>query len=140
MSAGFTPIEHTADVGLEVWGKTLEELFGAAACGMFSFFTSLEDIKPSKSKNVVVKSNDLEELLVDWLNELNYLFETEKFVFNTFKITIDKSKFTLKAKCTGEKIDLSKREVMTEIKAATFSDLQIKRQNNLYKTTVIFDV
>ena len=45
MSAGFKPIDHMADVGLEVWGKTLDELFCYAAAGMSSLITSLEEIK-----------------------------------------------------------------------------------------------
>lgn len=140
MSAGFKPIEHTADIGIDVWAKSPDELFCYAAAGMSSFITSLEEIKPEKKINITVKGNDLEELLVDWLNELIFLFFKEKLVFNKYSVKIDKKNFVLKAKCTGEVVDTSKKELLTEIKAATFSDLKIKKSGGKYHTTIIFDV
>ena len=140
LTSGFEPIEHTTDYGLKIWGDTLEELFGTAAIGMFSCMTELKDLKTNKHKTLVVKSNYLEELLIDWLNELNYVFTNEKILFNTFTIKLDKEKFVIKAKCSGEKINPAQRELYCEIKAVIFSDSKIKKTSRGYETTVLFDV
>lgn len=140
MKAGFEPIEHTADIGMRVWARNMEELFCYAAAGMSSFILPLEEIKPLKSKSFVIKGNNFEEMLIDWLNELVYVFSTEKFIFCKYNVTIDEKNMVLKAKCTGEKINLSEHELLTDIKAATFSDLKIQKSNGRFETTIIFDV
>ena len=140
MKAGFEPIEHAADIGIKVWSKNIEELFCYAAAGMSAAMLSLEEIKPLKSKSIVVKGNDLEELLVDWLNELIYIFAQEKMVFCKYSLKIDQKNMVLKAKCSGEVVDTQTHEVLTEIKATTFSGLKIKKVNGKFQATIIFDV
>lgn len=140
MQEGFEPIGHTSDIGIKVWAKNIEALFCYAAAGMSALMISLEDVKPVKSKNIVVKGNDLEELLVDWLNEIINIFAQEKLVFSKYSVKIDPKNMVLKAKCSGEVVDTSVHEVLTEIKAATFSGLKIKKQSGKFETTVIFDV
>ena len=81
-------IDHTADVGIMTYGKNLPELFANTAYGMFSIIT---DIKKStehraQSIDIKVRANNLEELLIAWLNELLYQYNTKKILFSRFRI------------------------------------------------------
>ncbi len=72
---GFEPVEHTADVGLRVWGRTLEELFAQAGMGMASLLVDPETVRAVERRHVALTTNDLEEALVAWLQEILYLYE-----------------------------------------------------------------
>lgn len=130
---------HTADIGLRARGKTLKEAFENAARGMFSLIISPEEVKRAKEKVVQVKADDRESLLVEWLNELLYLFETEEIVFADFEINEWDSKQWLKATAYGEKIDLKRHQVEAQIKACTYHMLKIEG-NEFWGIQIIFDV
>ena len=68
-------IDHTADVGIKAYGKTLSEAFENAAKGMFDIITDSSEIESIGQYNIELEAPDLEQLLVDWLSELLYLFE-----------------------------------------------------------------
>ena len=76
--------EHTADIGLHAYGKTLPELFVHAAEGMESLMVSPEQIQAQVSREISVEGHDPVSLLIDWLNELIFLFDTEYLVFRQF--------------------------------------------------------
>ena len=44
MSVGFELVDHTADIGVRVWGPTAEEVFEQAALAMFSLVCDPLDI------------------------------------------------------------------------------------------------
>src|SRR4030043_362316 len=85
--ARYEVIDHTADVGIVAYGKDLKEAFANAAFGMFSLIANLEKVRGSISREIDVQSTDQEALLVDWLNELLYLFDVEHIIFKRFEIT-----------------------------------------------------
>ncbi len=135
----FEPLEHTADIGLRSYGKTLKEAFENAARGMFSLMTDLAKVENKKRYEVEVRSEDAEGLLVEWLNELVFLFETELGVFKDVEITDWDEKSRLQGFAYGEDIDLNRHQFETQIKACTYHMLKISK-NDLWKCQVIFDV
>ncbi len=139
----FKIIEHTSDIGITVYGKTLEELFENSAYGMFSQITDLKKVEPQENTEIEVREYDKENLLVNWLNELLYLSVTGKIIFSKFKIkrfqeTCDSLK--LNAEVKGERINSKKHSLHLEIKAATYHNLKIEKTKKGYQTTIIFDV
>jgi len=130
--------EHTADVGIEAYGHTLEEAFENAAKGMFSIITNGSKID-SKEKRVVqlAVDSDEEQLLVDWLSELLYINDVEGLVFGEFKVSIGNE---LVGEAWGEKYDREKHGYGTEIKAVTYHMLQIKRNKKGFQIRVLFDI
>lgn len=134
----FEVVEHTADIGLRAHGKTLKELFCNAAEGMFSIICDLEKVAARRCLDVKAEAEDKETLLVEWLNELLYLFEVEKILFNKFDV-IELEEQSLKARACGEEIDLNRHEVKTQIKACTYHMLKIAK-NKHWRGEVIFDV
>src|SRR5437588_10696605 len=78
--------EHTADIGLHAYGRTLPELFIHAAQGMESLVVAPEQVRESVSREIVVEGHDTVSLLIAWLNELIFLFDTEYLLFRSFEI------------------------------------------------------
>jgi len=134
----FEVIDHTADVGIIAYGSDLKEAFANSAYGMFSLIADLEGVKEKVSRKVNLQSTDREALLVDWLNELLYLFDVEHIIFKRFEITALSQK-RLQAKVYGEKIDTSRHHLKTAVKAATYHMLKIE-ENKGIKVQFILDI
>lgn len=134
----FELIDHTADLGIIAYGENIKEAFSNVAYAMFSQIIDLEKIKLNEEKQIEIEAEDLESLLVTFLNELLYHCELEKIVFKEFKITHLGDNY-LKARCFGEKIDIKKSNIEKEIKSATYHLLKIEH-NDIWKVQVLFDV
>ena len=138
-SADFRILDHTADVGLEAHGSDLPQLFANAARGMFSIISDLDSIQPTRQIPVSVSADGLEDLLVAWLSELLYLFNTRQMLFGRFDIS-EMDDHHLKATAFGEPIDLARHDLLAEIKAVTYHGLDVSRTGQLWTATVLFDI
>lgn len=136
----FEPIEHTADVGIRVYSATLEGLFRNAAEALVSLFT--DKLIPQTSKKTIrIEGKTLEDLLVNWLNELISVFFTYKFLASGYNITIQKKDiYLLEAEVSGADFDPYKSKIKAEIKAATYHNLAITKTDGHFKVEIIFDV
>jgi len=133
----FQLIEHTADVGLIAYGKTLPEAFASAAYGMFSIIAELNTVGESESRHLELSEDDAEALLFEWLNSLLYLFDVDMVIFKRFDIT-DFDGQGLKATCYGEKYDPTRHHLKTAVKSATYHMMEVDHERN--QVRVIFDV
>jgi SHS2 domain-containing protein len=130
----FEEMDHVADAALRVYGHDWEELLANAAYGMFSLIAEWEDVPPSTQHEMSLEAMDGETLLVDWLSELLYRHEMDGVVYTSFDI-LEASPVKLRAVARGTK----QWKPKTAIKAATFSNLHIKRTSQGYTATIVFD-
>ncbi|MCX8012190.1 MAG: archease [Desulfobacterota bacterium] len=135
----FRFIDHTADIGVIVSGKTLPELFQTAAKIFFLILTELRKIEEKEPHPITLEAPGLEELMVTWLNEFLFLFETKGLLFRRFDIK-NLSQNYLKATAWGERYIEEKHPIKRVIKAVTFHQLQIVKKNGYWQTRIIFDL
>ncbi len=135
----YRQIDHTADVGLRIFGATRSQLFENAAEGLFDILTDLSKVRSSRAFALAVTSTDCEGLLVDWLSELNYLFLTQRLLFREFDVQ-ELTEERLTATAFGEEFDADRHEIYTEVKAVTYHALYIRRFDSGYEAQVIFDL
>jgi len=138
MEKDFEIIDHTADVGIIAYGFNINQAFANAARALFSLITELDSIAEVLHCDIELTAPDQESLLVKWLNELIYLFDTENIIFKRFDITKLNST-QLKARSYGEKVDSSKHKLKTGVKAATYHMLKVDKSNG-GKFQVLFDI
>ena len=135
----YVQLDHTGDVQIKVFGNSLKELFINAAYALFDTITDADKIGFHLAETVEVSGIDKEELLVNWLSELNYLFLTESKIFGKFDIELINDN-ELSATVIGEKFNSYKHTFNTEIKAVTFHDLQIEKVGDHWETKIVFDI
>ncbi|MDP8289345.1 MAG: archease [Candidatus Susulua stagnicola] len=137
----FEFIEHTAELGLRVKGKTSEDLFNNYAVVLFSLLT---DYQPKQiiNRKITLQAQSLSELLVDWLNELLSIFFADNFLPKEYfiKITDDKGGKILEAEIRGEEFNFENNILKREIKAATYHNVKVEENDQGYVGEVIFDV
>ncbi|MCD6390570.1 MAG: archease [Dehalococcoidia bacterium] len=139
MKRAFEIIDHVADVGIVAYGKDAKELFSNAALALFSLITEPESIEEKLQLDLEVSSEDMDSLLVEWLNELIYLFDVERILFNRFDIR-SLTRNELDATCYGEGIDSMKHKIKLGVKAATYHMLKLEQNGDGYKAQIILDI
>ncbi|HHT9123392.1 MAG TPA: archease [Candidatus Wunengus sp. YC63] len=132
-------IDHTADIGIDVFGTTIEELFTNAAFALFDIIADLSTVECKAEYQVKISGVDREQLLVIWLSELLYLHDVKYLLFKDFHIT-DMKENQLTASVSGEVFNDDKHVIKTEIKAVTYHGLSIVQENHQWKARVIFDL
>ena len=134
----YSQFEHTADIGIKASGSDLKELFTNFALGLFDVICDMGKVLPLEEIKINISSSDLESLLVKWLNELIFIFDSKRMLLSKFDIkTVDHD--SLSAVVSGEKFDLKRHEMRLSVKAATYHKLSIKK-NRQYKGKIILDV
>jgi SHS2 domain-containing protein len=135
----YEQLEHVGDIRIKVFGDTIKDLFINAGFALFDIMVTGEKTKNEFAETIEVSGIDQEELIVNWLTELNYLFLTELKIFNAFEI----ERFTeteITATVLGEKFNPHFHEIKNEIKAVTFYDLEVVQKKNWWETKIVFDI
>jgi SHS2 domain-containing protein len=131
--------EHTADIGLHIHGKDLPELFINAAQGMESLLVAPEQVRVVTSREITVKGHDRISLLIAWLNELIFFFDSEYLLFRDFEIaTLTDAALTGIAH--GEPYDRQRHELGCVLKAVTWHEAAVTQDNEGFQTRIIFDL
>ena len=135
----FELIDISGDAGIRAFGKSLDDLFLNAAAGMYSLITDPGSVVPRKSIEIKAEGESLEGLLVSWLNELIFQFDTYGFIGRD--IHIQKLNNTLiMSTLDGEDFVPERHGRGLLIKAATYHKLKIEQKEGHWEADVIFDI
>ena len=131
------PLDHTADVGFALEAQNLEELFQAALKGLLDVMFTAPPQGGRKRRRLRLFAEDLETLLVRFLNELIYLIQTKGFVPGRARIRVEEEEggYRLIATLFQEGLGFQ-----GEVKSATFHGLSVRKEDDRWKAQVILDV
>ncbi|XP_051892417.1 protein archease isoform X1 [Pristis pectinata] len=132
VSKKYEYLDHTADVQLHSWGDTVEEAFEQAVMAMFGYMTDIETVQPLKTLEVKAEGHDMLSLLYNFMTEWLYQFSAETFFIpREMKVVqIDRTNYTIRSIGWGEEFDLAKHPQGTEVKAITYSAMQIHEEES----------
>lgn len=139
MPARVEQIDHTADVGLRVVGATPADTFAALAEGMVDFMVDRAGIEPAERRTVAVRGDGWEDLLVRWLEEILYLYESEGFVPQSVRV-VDIDPDRIQGELLGAPLDPAHHELGIQIKAVTYHGLLAQETPEGFGAQVIFDI
>ena len=129
----------TADVGVVSRGTGLIPAFEGQAAGMIAVMTDMRRVRATEGFTVEAEGPDLPGLLVSWLEELHFLFDTKGVLLKEFRIT-RLTGLRLKATVRGEAIDPNRHVMKTPIKAVTYHMLEVKETGEGVTTRVVYDI
>jgi SHS2 domain-containing protein len=139
MARQYEFVDHTGDIGVRVFGQTLPELFQQAAEALTFIITDPQTIRIKETRKIFLEAKTDEELLITWLNELVYLFDTEGLLFKAFEV-LSVHEHHLEALAQGEIHVEGRHPIKTAVKAATYHQLKILHHQRVWTTQVIFDL
>lgn len=127
----------TSDVTYEAYGKTLKELFENSALALFSIICQIKKVKPKESVEIKLKAEKIEDLMVNWLQELIAMVDVEEKFFSKFDI-LEIDEKHIKAKIYGETITPEKGE--TVVKSVTYYKYKLEKTKDGYTVRVSLDI
>jgi SHS2 domain-containing protein len=128
-------VAHTADLAVHVSGDTLADLFSAAGAGMTAMLGVTASGVGGAVRYIALAAQDVEALLVDWLNELLYLGDSTGRLFTSYEFdTLCET--SLVARVEGYPV----AQPWAHIKAATYNDLVVSHGPDGFEATIVFDV
>jgi SHS2 domain-containing protein len=132
-------VDHTADLGLEVEGGDLPELFAEAARGFAETVTDAAAIPTTEEGIAEIDAPDVEALFHRWLAELLYLFDATGILYSgaAFERLTETG---LRARISGGRFDPARHAVRREIKAVTLHGLRVRQSDDRWQALVIFDI
>jgi SHS2 domain-containing protein len=138
----FRQLEHTADLGIEVCADSLNLLFAECLQAQTDCVTRLERVEAQEIRRWSLRAADLPQLLVDFLSEAIYLFETEEIILANAEVEVGEENggWALSARVLGERFDLDRHRLKTLLKAVTYHRLSVGRVGRDWVATVIFDI
>lgn len=121
----FKFIEHTADVGVEAYGKNIKETFSNAALGLFEIMINTKKIKEKIKIPIKAKGEDMQSLLYDFLEQFLIIHDTDNLIFSRVVIKKLTDDFHIEAVAYGETFDSKKHEGRSGVKAITYQRMNI---------------
>jgi len=137
-------IDHTADIAVEFYGKSIEDLFESAASSLSQIV--YQQNKPETTQEIQslafqFDNNDPAINFIDYLREILFLINQEHYYFTDCNIT-DFGNNILNITCDYIKINAIM--IVNEIKAVTYHDCSITQKviegKELYVAKVTFDI
>ena len=126
-------LDHTADIQLHSWGSSLQEAMEALVMALFGYMTQLSLIEVNDHDShdygslLHVEAHDMTSLVFMLLQEWLCIFHETRFVpkYVTIHALNASETFTVDCSGYGETMKLDKHLPGTEVKAVTFSNLQV---------------
>lgn len=132
-------LDHTADLRLEVKGSNPVDLFEKAGRALVHIMLDPIPSNGRDIKKISLFGDDFSDLIVRWLTEILYLFEGEHLV--TTDINIDSlSSTTINATLKTLPFDPMQYDILREIKAVTYHQIDVTQKDGVWKARVILDL
>ena len=134
----YTLRNHTADVAVEATGPTLDSVFGAVADGLTA--AMCEAVPDDGDRFTVdVRAESREALLFDYLDELIYERDVRGVLpaDNEASVRRDGTDWVCEASARGVPLDAV---VAREVKAVTYSEMDLTETDDGWHAYVVFDV
>ena len=115
--------------------------FSDGAKATFETMVDLKEVKQKENRKIKLKSDSVEQLFFDWIEELIYLKDADYLLFSNFKLEIKKyDKWTLEAMAYGDKININKKSMKVDVKAITYHHFKVEEKNNKWHAFVVLDI
>ena len=119
---------HGSDIGVRGIGSSAEEAFEQAGLALTAVITEVNSLEARELIEVECEAPSDELLFVDWLNAIVYEMATRRMLFGRFHVHIDDSR--LQGSLWGQEVDVAKHQPAVEVKGATYTELQVKRNRD----------
>ncbi len=128
-----------SELAVRVTGNTQVDLFANSAFALFDVMADVDKIEVKERINLEVEGTDRDDLMVNWMRELLYLYQGSGYLLREFNIREVKDTI-VKAEVCGEKIDPDRHEVKQEIGAVAFHKSRMEKTGNQWTAQVIFEL
>ena len=127
-----------ADIAVEVWANTIEDLFKDSALAVSEVMVDTKTVEPRIEREIILNSDSIEMLLFDFLSEVVYFKDAERLLFSKFEVEIVDS--NLRGKFWGEEIDREKHVLRSDVKAVTLYRFNVRNESGIWRAEFVLDI
>lgn len=132
--------KRQSELAVRVIGESQADLFANSAVALFDVMVAdVEKIESKERLPLEVEGTDRDDLMVNWVRELLYLYQGSGYLLNEFSIR-EVNDTVVKAEVAGEKIDPDRHEIKQEIAAVAFHKSRMEKTGNQWTAHLIFEV
>ena len=121
------------------YGRTLEELFGNLALGMFGVVTDVTAVQPMASIPILAQAETLEALLVAWLTELLHAAARDQLLFMNCRVH-QVTPTAVSGEATGEVLDPARHTVSRTLKSVACDESGVRHLGDQWVAQVTFAI
>ncbi|MBI4476916.1 MAG: archease [Acidobacteria bacterium] len=134
--------DHTGDIGVRLTAASREELFGIAALALTDILTAADSVEVRETADLRVSAAGMDLLLLEFLSELLFRFDARGWLTRRADVTIDErgDALSLTAQVHGEPLDPERHGIKVLVKAVTYHGLEVRKGDDSWQATVVFDV
>lgn len=131
--------EHTADLGLEIYGRDRQSLFVNACLALFDNIADLSTVAGEHQKTLSVTGVDAPDLLVNWLRELLALWNVDGLLIKSARLLVYSDSELFAEICYDSYVP-GRHRLKSEIKAVTYHGLRLEKTECGWVAGVVLDV
>lgn len=139
MDKKYRVTKHHSELAVRITGSSQADLFANSAYTLFDVMTDPTAIEIKERIPLEVEGSDRDDLMVNWMRELLYLYQGSGYLLKEFKISQVKDTI-VKAEVCGEKIDPDRHEIKQEIAAVAFHKSRMEKTGNQWIAQLIFEL
>ena len=130
---------HQNELAVRIVGNSQADLFANSGFALFDVMSDIDKIEAAERLSLEVEGSDRDDVMVNWIRELLYLYQGGGYLLKEFKIN-EVNDTSVKAEVAGEKIDPDRHEIKQEIAAVAFHKSRIQKTGNRWIAQVIFEI
>ncbi|HWP23845.1 MAG TPA: archease [Candidatus Binatia bacterium] len=130
---------NQSELVVRITGDSQADLFANSATALFDVMANIENVDVKERIPLEVEGADRDDLMVNWMRELLYLYQGSGYLLKEFNIREVKDTI-VRAEVCGEKIDPDRHEIKQEIGAVAFHKSRMQKTGNQWIAQVIFEI
>ncbi len=135
----YRTLNRSSDLAVKVFGNTQADLLVNSACALFDIMTDIDKIQVQEHLPLEVEGADRDDLMVNWMRELLYLFQGSGYLLKEFQIREVKENY-VRAEVSGEKFDPDRHEIQREIRSVLYDQTRMVKTGDQWTAQVILEL
>lgn len=131
--------KHQSEIAVRVIGNSQADLFINSAFALFDVMVDIQAIENKERLPLEVEGTDRDDLMVNWVRELLYLYHSSGYLLREFQVREVKDTI-VRAEVCGEKIDPDRHEIKQEIASIAFHNSRMEKTGNQWTAHLIFEI
>ena len=132
------------DLAFEAIGDSVSELFAAAALAVIETMVDPLSVETNWTQEIRLSEADIENLLFEWLNAIVFIKDRDGVVFHDVRAAVsrdsEKTLWHLDATLIGDRVDASRQDLRTDVKAVTKHLYEVKQKEGAWYAHVVLDL
>ncbi len=135
----YRTLNRSSELAVKVFGKTQGELLANSAFALFDIMTDVEKVQVQEHLTLEVEGTDRDDLMVNWMRELLYLYQGSGYVLREFQPREVKENY-VRAEVSGEKFDPDRHEIRREIRSVLYDQSRMVKTGDQWTAQVILEL